>query len=117
MLFIIVFQAHMIQDTAMKFVGQGAGSSLSSTGPQSTLETIHHLTSRFLMPSHQLIVELKMRFLQQMEEYHNDPGEAADQRAGLEEKAAQFIADLLVLATIVTPGQTKLRGILINRGS
>jgi hypothetical protein len=52
----------MMQDTAMKFVGQGSGQSATS---EETSNILTHL-QKFLRPSHQLMNELKERFITQV---------------------------------------------------
>ena len=60
-------QAKMILDTVMKFVGTGGGSvEKESSTPSQTLEIMAHV-KRFLSPTHQILYELKMRYLSQIE--------------------------------------------------
>ena len=54
-------------DTVLKFVGQGEGSDEKNTfRPSKTLETMRHV-ERFLAPTHQILVDLKLRFISQIE--------------------------------------------------
>ena len=54
-------------DTVLKFVGQGEGSNEKNTStPSKTLEIMRHV-ERFLAPTHQILVDLKLRFISQIE--------------------------------------------------
>lgn len=55
----------MEMDTVLKFVGQGEGSAENSTDSK-TLEIMRHM-ERFLAPTHQIFVDLKLRFISQIE--------------------------------------------------
>ena len=51
-------------DTVLKFVGQGDGE--ESVSYDETLETMNRV-GRFLAPTHQIIMDLKLRFISQIE--------------------------------------------------
>ena len=61
-------------DTVLRFVGQDVGSKDVLWGtdknesclPEDTLETMAR-TGRFLAPSHQILMDLKLRFISQIE--------------------------------------------------
>ena len=52
----------MMADTAMKFVGQ------QGKDAGEVLEMVTHLTSRFLAPTHHLLLDLKIRFIMMVPE-------------------------------------------------
>ena len=55
-------------DTVLKFVGQGEGSNDKEySSPTKTLETMAQM-GRFLAPTHQILMDLKLRFISQIEE-------------------------------------------------
>lgn len=56
-------------DTVLKYVGQDEGCEKvdrESSTPTKTLETMAHMR-RFLAPTHQIVVDLKLRFISQIE--------------------------------------------------
>ena len=54
-------------DTVLKFVGQGEDSGdTESSCPHKTLETMSQM-GRFLAPTHQILIDLKLRFISQIE--------------------------------------------------
>ena len=60
-------------DTVLKFVGQDEGCPKRESGaesecstPSKTLEIMAHM-GRFLAPTHQILVDLKLRFISQIE--------------------------------------------------
>ena len=54
-------------DTVLKFVGQGKeDEDGKSTSPIETLETMQQM-GRFLAPTHQIVLDLKLRFISQIE--------------------------------------------------
>ena len=54
-------------DTVLKFVGQGDDSEdAESLSPQKTLETMSQM-GRFLAPTHQILIDLKLRYISQIE--------------------------------------------------
>lgn len=60
-------QAKMELDTVLKFVGQGKDDEDGkSTSPNETLETMQQM-GRFLAPTHQIVLDLKLRFISQIE--------------------------------------------------
>ncbi|XP_059085622.1 SET domain-containing protein SmydA-8-like isoform X2 [Tigriopus californicus] len=100
----------MMLDTAMKFVGKGSGNTQVSGD---TFDVIQHL-GRFLRPTHNLIVDLKLRFLNQLLMEVEHDLESRD-TAETQEKLAHslgFGLDLLNMAVIVNPGKSRLRGII-----
>ena len=52
-------------DTVLKFVGQGEDD-IESASPIRTLETMAQM-GRFLAPTHQILIDLKLRFITQIE--------------------------------------------------
>ena len=52
-------------DTVLKFVGQGEDDA-ESASPIRTLETMAQM-GRFLAPTHQILIDLKLRFISQIE--------------------------------------------------
>ena len=52
-------------DTVLKFVGQGEDE-MESSSPIKTLETMAQM-GRFLAPTHQILIDLKLRFIAQIE--------------------------------------------------
>ena len=52
-------------DTVLKFVGQGEDD-VESGSPIRTLETMAQM-GRFLAPTHQILIDLKLRFIAQIE--------------------------------------------------
>ena len=54
-------------DTVLKFVGQGDDSGdTDSLSPLKTLETMSQM-GRFLASTHQILIDLKLRFISQIE--------------------------------------------------
>ena len=54
-------------DTVLKYIGMVKGSdNRDSSSPSETLETMVHM-ERYLAPTHQILVELKLRFISQIE--------------------------------------------------
>ena len=52
-------------DTVLKFVGQGEDDA-ESTSPFKTLEVMQQM-GRFLAPTHQIFIDLKLRYISQIE--------------------------------------------------
>lgn len=99
----------MMLDTAMKFIGKGSG---NTTVSHDTFDVIQHL-EKFLKPTHNLIIDLKLRFLNQLlMEVERD--QESRSSVEVQEKLAhslRFGLDLLNMAVIVNPGKSRLRGI------
>ena len=86
-------------DTSIKFLGGNSGSTKTC---QETLEITSHL-QRFLLPTHQLLMDLKSRFVEQLLDADADSAE-------LLEKGTELCTDLAKIAMLVAPGKSKLRG-------
>lgn len=99
----------MMLDTAMKFIGKGSG---NTTVSHDTFDVIQHL-EKFLKPTHNLIIDLKLRFLNQLlMEVERD--QESRSSVEVQEKLAhslRFGLDLLNMAVIVNPGKSRLRGV------
>lgn len=93
-------------DTATKFMWKDYSESEPEKG-SGTLEIIENL-QRFLAPTNQLIVGLKLKLVDQV---------LADssERCLLETTAIQFCRQLLDLARLIAPGHSKLRGVLSKK--
>ena len=54
-------------DTVLKYIGKDEGSfDKEYSSPTKTLDTMSHM-KRFLAPTHQILVDLKLRFISQIE--------------------------------------------------
>lgn len=90
--------AKIIQETAMNSLKE------SETCAEKTLGTLTNL-ERFLPQSNHIMVDLKMKLIDQViaEDAH---------RKEFEDTAIQFCLQLLQLARLIAPGSSKLRGVL-----
>jgi hypothetical protein len=113
---ILFSKAKLIADTAVKFVGGQQGV------PADTLAALANL-GRFLGPGHHLLLDLKARFARQVlvqgdQRRQLDVGRqrqlnlvvasGADSEAAAA-KAMAFCADLVAVAEVVTPGDSRTR--------
>ena len=92
--------AKMMQDTALNCINE------ENVSAQSTMEALKNL-SRFLPESNHVMVDLKMRLIDQVianESLRNE----------FEDTAIQFCFQLLQTARVIAPGKSKLRGKFIQ---
>lgn len=93
----------MMMDTAMKFLGKGQGKDKVDSRPTETIELMDHL-SRFVSPSHQLIVDLKLRLIDQVV-VQKQPEDEEKVRG----KLLHTMKETLIQCCKVAPGQSKAR--------
>ena len=94
-------------DTAMKFLGKGQGKDKVDSSPTETIELMDHL-SRFVSPSHQLIVDLKLRLMDQLVQKQQAEHEFEDKEK-VREKLLHIMKEILIQCCKVAPGQSKAR--------
>jgi len=101
-------RAKMEVDTVLKFVGQGEEE--ESLSYNETLETMSRV-GRFLAPTHQIIMDLKLRFISQIEKQGNEFELLAETKDILE----IFLGDILEVLAKIAPGQSTIRGSISKR--
>ena len=99
-------------DTAMKFLGKGHGKDKSESSPSETIQLMDHL-SRFVSTSHQLIVDLKLRLIDQL--VQKDVDEDSLVMETVRAKLLHIIKETLIQCCKVAPGQSKARAKLSNQ--
>ena len=100
----------MMIETAMRFAGQECDA--GGNRAQHILDLIKNL-ERFVSPSHQLIVNLKMSLTQEVTSFSVDVSDSDvknDASDDVSEKAFSACQDLIVLCQLIAPGQSRLRG-------
>jgi len=103
----------MMIDTAMKFLGKGQGKSESDSTPAETIQLAKHL-SRFVTPSHQLMVDLKLRLVEQcLSSGYQDSQDEEGQK--VRSKLLQYMSETMIQCCQVAPGQSKARAKLSNQ--
>ena len=102
----------MMIDTAMKFLGKGHGKDKSESSPSETIQLMDHL-SRFVSTSHQLIVDLKLRLIDQL--VQKDVDEDSLVMETVRAKLLHIIKETLIQCCKVAPGQSKARAKLSNQ--
>merc|ERR1719273_22178 len=95
-------------DTVLKFVGQGEEE--ESVSYNETLETMNRV-GRFLAPTHQIVMDLKLRFISQIEKQGNNFELQAETKEILE----IFLEDILEVIANIAPGHSKIRGSISKR--